>query len=204
MIERREALIRLGRGVLASGCLGAPQAAPAQRRDDRPRPPAPAIDRPLLFDTPEADRILEDLQVFPPDNPWNADVSRWPLHPNSRGLIASIGADKPLRYNADMSFVLVPRDQKRVRVRVTRYPEESDRGPFPVPENLPIEGWPASFRRDPKWARLSLDDVQRDAAGLGGDRHAIVVDPVNRMLHEFYQRAGPAPAGRPRAPQRST
>jgi hypothetical protein len=157
----------------------------AQDRGDRPR--ARAIDGPVLFDTPEADRILEHLRVFPPDNAWSADVSGWPLHPNSRGLIAAIGADKPLRYNTDMSFVLVPPDQRRIPVRVTGYPGESDRGPFPIPEVLPIEGWPAWYRRNPKWARLSLDDVQRDAPGLGGDRHAIVVDPVDGMLYEFYQ-----------------
>ena len=58
----------------------------------------PAIRQPVLFDTPEADAIV-GLQVFPPDNPWNQDVSHWPLHPNSRKIIASIGAEKPLRTN---------------------------------------------------------------------------------------------------------
>jgi hypothetical protein len=31
----------------------------------------PEVTRPVLFNTPEADRILAALQVFPPDNPWN-------------------------------------------------------------------------------------------------------------------------------------
>ena len=34
----------------------------------------PTIRQPVAFDTPEADRIVESLQVFPPDNPWNQDV----------------------------------------------------------------------------------------------------------------------------------
>jgi hypothetical protein len=51
---------------------------------------------------------------------------------------------------------------------------------------VPIEGWPASYQRDSKLQRLTLDDVQRDRLKLGGDRHALVVDPVNRMLYEFY------------------
>jgi hypothetical protein len=34
---------------------------------------------------------------------------------------------------------------------------------------------------------LSLDDVQRDKHNLDGDRHALVVDPVNGLLYEFYQ-----------------
>ena len=92
---------------------------------------------------------------------------------------------KPLRYNPDMGFVLVPPGQKRVEVTIVDYPGESDKGPFPVPANMPIEGWPAIAAGSGK--SQSLDDVQRDVLKQGGDRHAIVVDPVNRMLYEFYQ-----------------
>ena len=63
-------------------------------------------------------RDLIALEVFPPDNPWNQVVADWPLHPNSQNIIASIGADKPLRYNPDMGFILVPPDQKRVDVKI--------------------------------------------------------------------------------------
>ena len=146
----------------------------------------PGITRPVMFNTPEADAILSALEVFPPDNPWNQVVEDWPLHPNSKRMIASIGADKPLRYNPDMGFVLVPPDQKRVEVKVVGYPDESDKGPFPVPENMPIEGWPVCTLRDPGCKGWTLDDIQRDKAGRGGDRHGIVVDPVNRMLYELY------------------
>ena len=68
----------------------------------------PKITAPVMFGTPEADRILEAIQVFPPDNPWNQDVSKLPVHPDSDRMIASIGADKPLGYNLDMGFILVP------------------------------------------------------------------------------------------------
>jgi hypothetical protein len=187
MPHRREVMIQMGSSALLSGLLGARWPGRAQDRDVRPQSRLPEIVQPILFNTREADRILESLQVFPPDNPWNVDISDWPLHSNSRTLIASIGVDKPLRYNADMSFVLVPADQRRVRVKIG-YAAESDRGPFPVPDNMPIEGWPASYHRgDPRFRRMTLDEVQRDALRLGGDRHAIVVDPVNGMLYEFYQ-----------------
>ena len=147
----------------------------------------PAIAGPVMFDTPEADAILAALEVFPPDNPWNLVVAGWPLHPNSAAIVASIGAEKPLRYNPDMGFILVPPAQKRVEVKIVDYAGESDPGPFPVPENMPVEGWPAGYQRDASVAALTLDDVQRDKQGQGGDRHGIVVDPVNRMLYEFYQ-----------------
>jgi hypothetical protein len=32
----------------------------------------------------------------------------------------------------------------------------------------------------------TLDDVQRDRFQEGGDRHGIIVDPINRKLHEFF------------------
>lgn len=147
----------------------------------------PAITKTVTFDSPEADAICAALEVFPPDNLWNAVVIDWPLHPKSKEMIAGIGADKPLRANADMAFVLVPTDQKRVDVKLVRYHAESDPGPYPVPDEMPVEGWPADYRRNPKTRDWTLDAVQRDTARRGGDRHAIVVDPVNRMLYEFYQ-----------------
>lgn len=149
-------------------------------------PKVAAIDKPILFNTPEADAILSTLQVFPPDNPWHQDVSDWPRHPNSRKILFSIGLTKTLRYNADMAFVLVPPDQERVEVKITQFPDESDKGPYPLPDNLPIEGWPAHYKRDLKLRSATLDDVQRDTLKIDGDRHAIVVDPVNRMLYEFF------------------
>ena len=128
------------------------------------------------------------LEVFPPDNPWNLVVEDWPLHPNSKNIVASIGADKPLRYNPDMGFVLVPPDQKKIDVKLVEYPDESDKGPYPVPDNVPIEGWPAYYTRDPK---LQGPDARRRAARQARTRTAtgtrIVVDPANRMLYEFYQ-----------------
>jgi hypothetical protein len=147
----------------------------------------PVMTRPVLFNTPEADAIVAALQVYPPDNPWNQPVDNWPLHPNSRNIVASIGASKPLRCDVDMGFVLVPPTQKRVNVKIIAYPGESDPGPYPVPDNVPIEGWPAGLRDNPRARNLSLDDMQRDKLSMGGDRHAIVVDPIHRVLYEFYQ-----------------
>jgi hypothetical protein len=164
-----------------------PASAEAQSRPTQNRPAKmPSIARPVMFHTSEADAILSALKVFPGDNPWNQVVSDWPVHPNSVNIIASIGTDKPLRYNTDMGFILVPSDQERVEVKIVGYPDESDKGLFPVPDNMPIEGWPAYYQREGKDLKLSLDDVQRDKLSRGGDRHGIVVDPVNRMLYEFF------------------
>ncbi len=92
-------------------------------------------------------------------------------------MIAGIGADKKLAYNLDMSFILVPPGQKKVPVKLVSYPDESDPGPYPIPDEAPIENWPLDGR--------TLADAQRGSEDA--DRHVLVVDPVNRMLYEFYQ-----------------
>lgn len=143
----------------------------------------PKIDRPVLFHTPEADAVCAALEVFPPDNPWNLIVEDWPRHPRSDAIIASIGPEKPLRYNPDMGFVLVPPDQKRVDVKIVAYPGESDPGPYPVPDCIPIEGWPGYYAQFAEKVP-PLVEVQRSTAP--GDRHGIVVDPVHRKLYEFF------------------
>jgi hypothetical protein len=151
------------------------------------RPPLPKITKPVMFDTPEADAILSALQVFPPDNPWNQDITGRPVHPDSARIIASIGADKSLGYNLDMGFIIVPPDQKKVPVKLLLYPAESDPGPYPVPDNAPIENWPLQRNEDTKAlprAGQTLEDLQRNGTG---DRHVIVVDPVNGLLYEFWQ-----------------
>lgn len=139
------------------------------------------IDKPILFNTPEADAILEKLQVFPAEHPLNQRIVDWPVLPNSSKTIEFIGADKPLRYNPDMCFVLVPPDQPRVKVKVTSYASESDSGPFPVPDNLPVEGWPLYATQ----AKATLEEWQ--LGKQGGDRHGIVVDPIAGLLIEFGQ-----------------
>jgi hypothetical protein len=175
-------VIALGLSLVAEISHAAPDPA-----ENRPLPPMPRVNKPISFDSPEADAVLAALQVFPRNNPWNTDVSNWPLHPNSAKIVGSVGGAKPLRYNPDMNFVIVPPNQPRVVVKITTYPEESDRAPFPIPENLPIEGWPAFFHRTPKLADLTLNSVQRDESKLGGDRHAVIVDPVGKKLYELYQ-----------------
>lgn len=136
--------------------------------------------KPVMFNTPEADQILSTMQVFPKDNPWNEDISQRPVLKNSSEMIAGIGAAKTLAYNLDMSFIIVPPNQKKVNVKINLYPDESDKGPFPIPDNAPIEQWP-------------LDGRTLMAAQLGtesADRHVIVVDPGNKMLYELWQGRG--------------
>jgi hypothetical protein len=67
-------------------------------------------------------------QVFPPDNPWNTDISRFPVDPNSDTLIASIGLTTGLHpdfgtvYNNapnGIPYIVVPGTQPLVPITFT-------------------------------------------------------------------------------------
>jgi len=144
---------------------------------EEPRAPRlPRFSKPVLFNTAEADTILAAFPVFPKNNPWNEDISKRPVHPDSDRFIASAGKDKNVRVNFDMAFVLVPPNQPKVEVKLGGAAAESDKGPYPVPDNAPIEGWPMDGK--------ALEMIQQSG---DGDRHMIVVDPTAGFLYEFYQ-----------------
>ena len=143
------------------------------------------VTQPIEFNTPEADAILADFKFFPANNPWNTKVNDWPLHKKSKAMINSIGSDKPMRYNPDMAFMIVPPNQPKVDVEILEMAEESDKGPYPIPDNLPIEGWPVLFEREMK--EMSLEKLQQRDTESENDRHGIVLDPVNHKLYEFFK-----------------
>ena len=139
----------------------------------------PDFKAPIMFDTPEADAIMSALQIFPKSNPWNQDVSKLPLLPESDKMVAHIGAEKHVFLGFDFSYIIVPADQPKIDVKLG-YAAESDKGPYPVAPNTPIEGWPCFW--DKKMP--TLDTFQREG---DGDRHGIVIDAASGMLYEFYQ-----------------
>lgn len=157
----------------------------AQRttHDGRVLPPMPPIKAPIMWDTPEADAILSAMQICPKNSPWHEDISKLPVHPDSDKIVANIGANKNIIAYGGQNFILVPPDQPRVPVKVRSYPGEADKGPFPVPDLPPIEGWSAILR-DNKPNPKKLDDILR--APVDGDRHVIVVDPVRNMSYDFF------------------
>jgi hypothetical protein len=115
------------------------------------------------------------VAIFPADNPWNRDISKLPVHPNSRDYLESIGLDKPLHpdfgteWNGapnGIPYVVVPPNQPKVPVKF-HYADESDPGPYPMPKDPPIEGG---------------HNAPHDS-----DRHVLMIDAKNRRLYELYQ-----------------
>ncbi|HEY8561059.1 MAG TPA: VCBS repeat-containing protein [Pyrinomonadaceae bacterium] len=116
---------------------------------------------------------LNGARPFPANNAWNMDVSRFPAHPNSANLIASIGASTGLHADfgtfwqgapIGIPYVVVAGSQPRVPVNFTQWANESEPGPYPIPPNAPVEG----------------------GANATGDRHVLVVDRDDWKLYELY------------------
>lgn len=138
-------------------------------------PKLPKLTAPVLFNTPEADQLMSQIRLCPADSAWHEDISKLPVLPDSERMIAGIGADKNLAYNHDMAFIIVPANQPKVAVKLVEIPDESDPGPYPMPDNAPIEGWGMDS--------TPLEKLQREGEG---DRHVIVLDPFAGKLFEFY------------------
>jgi len=139
------------------------------------KPGLPPITAPIMFDTPEADKVLDALQIFPPTSPYNEDISSRPVASNSDALIASMSATrKRVLCNRDMNYIIIPPNQPRIQIHVV-YPENSDPGPYPIPENAPIENWVPS--------RGNLPAFQRRGQG---DCHMILLDPTAKQLYEIW------------------
>ena len=111
-------------------------------------------------------------RLFPATNPWNTDISAYPLHPLSGSFIASIGSLGKLHPDFGtvwdgapngIPYIVVPGNQPRVSVSFD-YSDESDPGPYPIPPDAPIEGGPAST----------------------GDRHVLILDAAHSKLYELY------------------
>ena len=107
--------------------------------------------------------------VFPASNPWNQRVDRLPVAKGSAAIVAAVGAEENV--HADFGSGLwqgspigipitgVPGSQAKNRVTFD-YADDSDRGPYPIPANVRIEG--------------------------GSDRHALIVDRDRCRLYELF------------------
>jgi hypothetical protein len=150
----------------------------------------PVVTNSILFDTTNADNVVAAMQIFPVTNPWNEDVSRRPLLTNSDSMIAQIGADllstrQKLYLFQEMNYVLAPDSQPLVSFKFVAYANQSDLnggtspyGLYPIPTNMPIEGWPTQTGGQ----TLAQWQTNND----GSDRHSIIVQPGNGLIWETW------------------
>ncbi len=122
---------------------------------------------------------LNGFRPFRSSDPWNTRVDNLPVDPNSNLILRAVLARNPgaRLFNdfgtfwngapSGIPYVVVGRETEPVRISFTDYPRESDPGPYPVPENAPIEGGNRPENQ--------------------GDRHVLVVDRDRAKLFELYR-----------------
>jgi hypothetical protein len=111
--------------------------------------------------------------VFPETNVWNKRIDHLRVAKNSRTIVRSIGRNGSLHPDfgsgkwdggpIGIPITVVDSSTPKVRVRFG-YASESDKGPYPIPKDVRIEG---GRRSD-------------------GDRHAIIVDRSACRLYELF------------------
>lgn len=112
--------------------------------------------------------------VLPADDPWNTDISKLPLRPDSATLIEHMGPSDGLKADFGtvwqgapngIPYVVVRADQPLLPIVFYLYANQSDPGPYPIPRDAPIEGGPSAT----------------------GDRHVIGLDPTRCKLYELFK-----------------
>jgi hypothetical protein len=131
----------------------------------------------LLFSGGKAEALRHPsaprCAVFPKSSPWNQRVDRLPVAASSEAIVRSIGLDDHVHADfgsglweggpIGIPITVVGRKTKKSGVAFD-YADESDRGPYPIPSNVKIEGGRQS----------------------SGDRHALLLDRDACRLYELF------------------
>jgi hypothetical protein len=114
--------------------------------------------------------MIGGCPAFPADSPWNRDVSHDPVDPRSAAYVQAISEGGDTHLHADFGsnpeygfpYAVVAPGQPLLPVAYNAdgYPDESDKGPFPIPGDGPIE--------------------------YGSDHHVLVVQAGTCLLFELY------------------
>jgi hypothetical protein len=134
--------------------------------------PYPGFGNCPVFPGPPAS-LSPTAPSLPNESAWNQDISKAPVDPRSAAYVSYIDSHGGDRLHPDFGspraygfpYAVVGASRRRLPIHYTAYGNESDRGPFPVPKNAPVEG---GRRSD-------------------GDRHVLVVDRAGCMLYELYR-----------------
>jgi hypothetical protein len=111
--------------------------------------------------------------IFPASNAWNQRVDKLPVAADSDAIVRSIGVDDHMHADfgsglwdggpIGIPITVVGRKTPRSRVSF-EYASESDKGPYPIPRGVRIEG----------------------GATADGDRHALLLDRDRCKLYELF------------------
>ncbi len=133
--------------------------------------------------------------LFPPDNPWNQNISASPVAANSAAIIAAIGANTPVHpdwgvanpadgnsplfgipYNVVHGNSVLP-----TQFFIDNYASESDLIDVPLPNNPIIEG---DYQDGPNMNGPGYGENGNQ--NQRGDSHMIIYDVDNNVVYELY------------------
>ena len=113
---------------------------------------------------------IANCPMFPENNVWNTPIDSLPIHPMSDAWVESIGSAEELRMDfgsglwdggvIGIPYNIVAGSATPKFEAVFYYPDESDAGPYPIPDNPSIE--------------------------YGSDHHILVVDTETCVLYEIF------------------
>ena len=151
--------------------------------------------RVLQIEQLEDRRLLTLLgqPIFPPDYPWNQNISNAPVAANSAAIISHISGNNPPPVHPDWGEdspsngkaalygipynVVDGKKTTKVNVIIDNYPGESDIVPVPIPDGAVIEG---DYQNGPNPNGGGYKTGQR------GDSHLIVWDEDSNTAYELY------------------
>jgi hypothetical protein len=116
---------------------------------------------------------LAGCEIFPQDNIWNVSVSGLPVDSRSSGYISTMGENTGLHPDfgsgtwngGPIGIPITLVDNSQVLVPVSfDYADESDLGPYPIPDDALIEG----------------------GSKADGDRHVLILNQKTCILHELF------------------
>jgi hypothetical protein len=142
--------------------------APATQSASSPPTIEPHNETPVI--TTGAGPSIAGCPVFPENNFWNVRVDNLPVHPHSDDWVNAIGADSTFHANfgsgtweggkIGIPYNVVPAAQADVNLTFDEYGEESDPGPYPIPDSALMEA--------------------------GSDHHILLVRQGECKLYELY------------------
>jgi hypothetical protein len=113
--------------------------------------------------------VIAGCAIFPSTNEWNRVIASDPVDPSSARYMASMNATGTRKIHPDFGaspygipWITVAGSQAMVPVKFEY--DDSDPGPYPLPQNAPIEG----------------------GASASGDRHVLVLEKDNCRLYETF------------------
>ena len=130
----------------------------------------PPLTPPAADTPPSTSTTIAGCPIFPADNFWNTRIDSLPIHPLSDVWINSIGRDTGFHMDfgsgtwdggpIGIPFNIVAGSTVPKFEPVFYYPDESDAGPYPIPETPNIE--------------------------YGSDHHILTLDTETCTLYEIY------------------